>query len=191
MTGIFSHEQAVQRINADLANGLGNLAQRTLSMIYKNCDGALPEPQDFTPDDQALLDKAYGMIDPVRGYFNDVKINRALEQIWSVVSASDGYVDVQAPWTLKKTDPERMKTVLYVLAETIRCLAIVVQPVMPESAAKILDQLGVAEEERLFTHLTAGHALPPGRPIPKPEGVLPTDCGGGVDMCFIQLRSIK
>ena len=171
--GNFAHDQAVQRINADLANGLGNLAQRTLSMIYKNCDAQIPVPQELTEEDQALLDKAYTMLGAVRPLFNDMKINRALEHIWSVVAASDAYVDAQAPWVLKKENPDRMKTVLYVLAETIRCLSIVVQPVVPHCAPKILDQMKVPDDKRLFEHISADHALESGISIGKPEGVFP------------------
>ena len=171
--GNFSHEQAVQRINADLANGLGNLTQRTLSMIYKNCDGQIPEPSELNEDDKALLHKAYILVEQTRKPFDDMKINRALEHVWSVVGDCDAYVDAQAPWTLKKTDTDRMKTVLYVLAEVIRCLAIIVQPVVPHSSPKILNQLGVPDDERMFEHMSKKYALKPGTKIDKPEGVFP------------------
>ncbi|PCI56124.1 MAG: methionine--tRNA ligase [Alphaproteobacteria bacterium] len=171
--GNFSHEQAVLRINADLANGLGNLAQRTLSMVYKNCDAKIPAPQAFTEDDQALLQQAYAMTDQIRASFDALKINRALEHIWGVVSACDVYIDAQAPWTLKKTDTERMETVLYVLAEVIRCLAIIVQPVVPHCAPKILEQLNISEDQRMFEHISADHVLASGTKIDKPEGVFP------------------
>ncbi|MGH1457198.1 MAG: methionine--tRNA ligase [Alphaproteobacteria bacterium] len=171
--GNFSHEQAISRINADLANGLGNLAQRTLSMIYKNCDAKIPAPQAFTEEDEELLHKAYHMIEPVRGAFDAFKIHRGLEHIWSVVGACDAYIDVQAPWALKKTDTGRMETVLYVLAEVIRCLGIIVQPVVPTSAPKILDQLKISEDERDFAHISADHALKFAVGIEKPEGVFP------------------
>lgn len=171
--GNFSHPQVVKRINADLANGLGNLAQRTISMIYKNCDAKIPTPHAFTQEDQALLAQAYTMLDNVREPFNALKINRALEHIWSVVSACDSYVDAQAPWALKKTDFERMETVLYVLAEVIRCLAIIVQPIVPHCAPKILDQLKIPEDQRMFAHLSADYTLKSGVEIDKPEGVFP------------------
>lgn len=171
--GNFSHEQAVQRINADLANGLGNLAQRTLSMIYKNCDAKIPTPQAFTEEDQALLQQAYAMPDKIRASFDAMKINRALEHVWGVVSACDVYIDAQAPWTLKKTNTERMETVLYVLSEVIRCLAIIVQPVVPHCAPKILEQLEISEDQRMFEHISADHVLASGTKIDKPEGVFP------------------
>ncbi len=172
--GNFSHEHAVNRINADLANGLGNLAQRTLSMIYKNCDGKMPAPGTFTGEDKNLLNDAQvRLIDAVRGDLDKLQIHRALEAVMAVTSEADAYVDTQAPWKLKKEDPERMGTVLYVLAETIRCLALIMQPVVPASAAKMLDQLAVPDNERDFSFISADHALKPGVEIAKPEGVFP------------------
>ena len=171
--GNFAHEQAVQRINADLANGLGNLAQRTFSMIYKNCDTQIPAPGKLNEEDEALLHKAYVLAEHARTHFDEFKINRALEHIWSVVSACDSYVDAQAPWALKKTDKVRMGTVLYVLAEAVRCLSIIVQPVVPHSAPKILDQIAVPEDQRMFSHISKDYALKPGTEIQKPEGVFP------------------
>lgn len=172
--GNFSHEHGVNRINSDLANGLGNLAQRTLSMIHKNCDESIPEPGAFTDEDTTLLELAQEAMLPIaRDCVNDFKINTALESIWMTVKKADQYVDDQAPWALKKEDPERMKTVLYVLAETIRCLSLIVQPVMPESAAKLLEQLKIPDGEREFGFISPDHALKPGTKIDKPEGVFP------------------
>lgn len=171
--GNFGRTQAVQRINSDLANGLGNLAQRTLSMIHKNCDAAIPTPQNHTADDIALMEKAYGLADIVRPMFDEMKMNRALEYIWGLVAECDAYIDAQAPWVLRKSDPERMKIVLYTLAEVIRCLVIIVQPVMPEGASKILDQLSVAADQRDIQHMRADHALAGGVAIDKPVGVFP------------------
>ncbi len=172
--GDFSHEQAVNRINNDLANGLGNLAQRTLSMIHKNCEGKIPEYGALTEEDKALLEQAQTRcIAAARTHLDAQAFHKALESIWDVVNAANAYIDHQAPWKLKKEDPARMAVVLGVLAETIRCLGILVQPVMPDSAAKLLDQLCVAEDERSFTRLDPACALKPGTDIPKPEGVFP------------------
>jgi methionyl-tRNA synthetase len=99
--------------------------------------------------------------------------HRALETIWQVIGEGDRYIDEQAPWTLKKTDPARMGTVLYVVAETVRHLAILLQPVMPHATAKLLDQLAVGAEARSFTALGETGALKPGTTLPKPEGVFP------------------
>lgn len=172
--GNFSHEQAVTRMNADLSNGLGNLAQRTLSMIYKNCEESIPAPQAFNADDVALLSLVYdGLVAGMRKHADAFAFHNVLAHIWQVISACDVYIDQQAPWKLKKENPERMNTVLYVLAEAIRCIAISVQPVMPESAAKILDQLAQQQEYRQFEHISQKHALSSGLKIEKPEGVFP------------------
>lgn len=172
--GNFGHEQAITRMNADLANGLGNLAQRTLSMIHKNCDAAIPTPQDLTAEDTALLHTAYNVMLPaMREKMTTFKIHRALEEVWKLVSDANTYVDLQAPWTLKKENPERMKTVLYVLAEIIRCLSIAVQPVTPTAAAKILDQLQISANARTFAHISKDHIITPETQIEKPEGVFP------------------
>lgn len=172
--GNFSHEKAVARINADLANGLGNLVQRTLSMVYKNCDETLPAPGDYSAEDMALLKRVYeDMIPAARSFVPALRFNDVLSEIWSVVSACDSYIDAQAPWKLKKENPARMATVLYVLSEAIRCLGISVQAVMPVSAARILDQIKVPEDQRLFAHISADFALEPGTVLDKPEGVFP------------------
>jgi methionyl-tRNA synthetase len=172
--GDFSHTQALLRMNADLANGLGNLAQRTLSMIAKNCDSKVPNCGQLNAEDQALLDLAYGeTLLTFRADFEKFAFNRGLEAIWKLVNAANAYIDVQAPWGLKKTDPARMETVLYVLAETIRCLGIFIQSVMPDSAAKILDQVVTPHDQRSYAHAIAGFALKSGTSLPAPQGVFP------------------
>ncbi|MCB1531247.1 MAG: methionine--tRNA ligase [Alphaproteobacteria bacterium] len=172
--GNFSHDSAVERMNADLANGIGNLAQRTLSMIYKNCDGQIPEPPTSSEEDQKFLNGFYKeMPEAVRDKFTRFRIDEALKVIINFVGEADSYVDAMAPWALKKEDPERMKTVLYVLAEAIRCIAIAIQFATPSAAAKLLDQLKIPEDQRLFEHMSADYALKPGTAIDKPEGVFP------------------
>jgi methionyl-tRNA synthetase len=175
--GDFSHRAMVSRMNNDLANDLGNLAQRVLSMIAKNCGGSVPGPQPLAAPlaaaDTALLNAAHGLLGPVRDLFAQQSFHRALETIWAVVGQANRYVDEQAPWALKKNDPERMATVLYVLAETIRHLAILVQPVTPDAAARLLDQLALPETARSFAHLGPDHALVPGTALPAPAGVFP------------------
>ncbi len=171
--GDFSHQAMINRMNSELANDYGNLAQRTLSMIAKNCGGKLPEPGDFTDADEGLLAEAHGLADRVRDAFDVQAFHTALEALWQVVRAANGYVDAQAPWKLAKEDPARMGTVLYVLAETIRHLALLTQPFMPDASARILDQLAVGDDARSFEFLGPGHALSPGTALPKPEGVFP------------------
>lgn len=169
--GDFSRSSFVARCNADLANGMGNLSQRTLSMIFKNCDGAIPQHHEFTSEDNELLTSIDGLLDEVRGHMNKQAFHRAFEAIWKQSAAADTYISSQEPWKLKKTDPARMNTVLYVLAEAIRQLAILMQPIMPESASKILDQLKV--DNRSFDALGAGCRLEVGTIIDKPVGVFP------------------
>ena len=171
--GNFSHGAAVARMNADLANGIGNLAQRTLSMVYKNCEAALPAGDNLSADDEALLDAVYAlpaiMSEKVQGF----ALHKVLEAIMSVASAADSYVDAQAPSVLRKENPERMKVVLYVLAETVRGLAIAMQFATPEGATKILDQLKVPADARNFAHIDKAYALQAGTAIDKPEGAFP------------------
>lgn len=171
--GDFSHGAMRQRINSDLANDFGNLAQRVLSMIAKNCDGTVPQPGPFAPADQALLDQAAGLLDQVRADLDRQAFHRALDQVWAVIAEANRYVDDQAPWALRKTDPARMGTVLYVVAETVRHLAILIQPFMPDAMAAMLDQLGVEAEARGFDRLSGDNALVPGASLPKPQGIFP------------------
>jgi methionyl-tRNA synthetase len=171
--GDFSHRAMVGRMNYDLANQFGNLAQRVLAMVARNCDGRTPEPGPLSEADQALLDQARGVLGELRERIEKQAFHRALEALWNVVSAANGYVDAQAPWELRKSDPARMATVLYVLAETLRYLAILAQPFMPDATARMLDQLAVPGSERDFARLVPDHALQPGTALPKPEGVFP------------------
>ncbi len=171
--GYVSQETLVGRINGDLANDLGNLAQRVLSIVNRNCGAAVPEPGALTDDDEALLAAAHGLLESVRANFGRQAFHRGLEEIWRLVGDANRYVDRQAPWRLRKTDPARMATVLYVLAETIRHLAVLVQPVMPASGARLLDQLAVPTEARDFAALGAAGALKAGTALPDPEPVFP------------------
>jgi len=171
--GDYSRTAMIQRINADLANDFGNLSQRVLSMVFKNCDAAIPQPQAFNEDDQAMLDQAYGLLDQLRLDYDRQSMHKALEVQWRVVAEANRYVDAQAPWGLKKTDPERMGTVLYVLAEVIRNLAILAQPIVPQSASMILDQLKQPDDARSFEALGSAGALVAGTALDKPEPVFP------------------
>jgi methionyl-tRNA synthetase len=170
--GDFSHRAVIGRLNGDLANGLGNLAQRVLTLIQRNCGGAVPQPGTLAAGDEALLAAARALLPQLRADYAEQAFHRALEAVWEVVAAADRYIDEQAPWKLAKSDPARMATVLYVLVETIRHIVILVQPVMPDSARKLLDQLALAADARDFAALAA-KPLTPGTALPKPEGVFP------------------
>ena len=169
--GDFSNRAMINRMNGELANDLGNLAQRSLSMINKNCGARLPEPGAFSEDDKILLDSAGALTEKLRTALDQQLFHEALESVWEVVRAANVYIDRQAPWTLRKTDLARMGTVLYVLAEVVRRIGILLQPFMPQSMARLLDQLALPAEMRDFTHLAT--PLVAGTDLPKPEGVFP------------------
>jgi len=172
--GDFSRLAMINRINGDLANDLGNLAQRTLSIISKNCDGVMPElPQSPTAEDTALLASADGLLELTRQAFDKQAFHEGLRQIWQVISDANKYIDAQAPWSLKKTDPARMGEVLAVIMETVRQVAILVQPIMPESASTLLDQLNIPDTERDFTRVGGSFRPAAGTGIDKPQPVFP------------------
>jgi methionyl-tRNA synthetase len=173
--GSYSEEAIISRINADLANELGNLAQRSLSMIAKNLDGVAPTPGEFTAEDRELLDLADGLLNRVRAEFDSQAMHLALEAIWLMLGAANRYFSAQEPWVLRKSDAEsdrqRFATVLYVTIEAVRIAALLVQPVMPESAGKLLDLLGQSPEQRSFASVKT--RLEPGTALPAPTGVFP------------------
>jgi len=171
--GDFSRDAMARRINGDLANAYGNLVQRVLSMIGKNLGGVVPTPGPFVPADRALLDAAASLPAVLRPAMREQAFHKALDAIWAVIGDANRYVDEQAPWTLRKTDPPRMATVLYVLAETIRRVAILTQPFTPDASSEILGQLGQGEDVRGFDRLGDAAALVPGTALPAPKGVFP------------------
>jgi methionyl-tRNA synthetase len=169
--GNFSRKALVSRLNVELANDLGNLAQRSLSLIARNCEGRLPAPGPRTEDDAELLAAAEALPSVLRAKMEVQAFGEALEEAWKVVRAGNGYIDRQAPWALRRTDPVRMGHVLRVLADALRAVATVLQPVMPDSMARMLDQLGVPAEARNLAALSA--PVPTGTPLPAPSGVFP------------------
>lgn len=169
--GSYSEDSLLHRINSDLANDLGNLAQRSLSMIAKNHDHCVPHPQELTDEDRQLLDRAARLHQEVDEHMNTPSPHLALESIWKVLGATNKYFSDQAPWTLKKTDPARQGTILYVTIEVVRICTLLVQWAMPDSAQALLDQLSVPTDKRGFTHLS--EQLIPGTVLPSPQGVFP------------------
>jgi methionyl-tRNA synthetase len=171
--GNYSHEAIVARINADLANDLGNLAQRSLSMIGKNCEGRVPQPHVLSPADEALLDEARKLPAQVRASMAAFAPHLALGHIWKVVGDANRYFASEEPWAKKKTDPGRMETILYTTVETLRIVAILAQPFMPTAAGKLLDLLGQPDAERTIAAIEGGGSLAPGILLPPPAPVFP------------------
>ena len=151
--GSYSPEAIVTRTNAELANSFGNLAQRTLSMINKNMDGVLEKFETSEADDVLLGEVSDACRNILPDEFEKLAFSQGIEAWMRAVYACNQYVDEQAPWTLKKTDPDRMKVVLQTLFIAIRDLAIAIQPVVPEKAGALLDMIGIAESERNYADL--------------------------------------
>ncbi len=171
--GNYSHEAIVNRINADLANDLGNLAQRSLSMIAKNCDAAVPQPSEFTQADQDILWLADGLPGKARAAMKDFAVHTTLAEIWAVVAEANRYFASQEPWVLRKSDPARMNTVLYVTAEVLRAVGILAQPFVPTAAAKLLDLLAIPPEGRVIAAVGPEHRLVAGTALPQPAPIFP------------------
>ena len=171
--GNYSHEAIVNRINADLANDLGNLAQRSLSMIAKNCDSAVPQPGEFTQADQDILWLADALPGKTRAAMKDFAVHSTLTEIWAVVAEANRYFASQEPWVLRKSDLARMNTVLYVTAEVLRAVGILAQPFVPTAAAKLLDLLAIPPEGRVLVAVGPEHRLVAGTALPQPAPIFP------------------
>jgi methionyl-tRNA synthetase len=171
--GNYSHDAIINRTNADLANDLGNLAQRSLSMINKQFGGVLPDPTEFTRNDENILGRVDGLIRFSRDVMKFQQLHKVLEGIWTVVAETNRYFAGEAPWALAKTDPARQGTILYVTAEVLRQIGILAQPFMPGSAEKLLDLLAVPSHERDFSFLHGEHRIAPGALLPVPTPVFP------------------
>ena len=169
--GDFSRASLIRRMNVELANDLGNLAQRTLSFIAKNAGGVMPKRGETTEADGALALARDHLPASVGNYIDRQAFHQALEEIWGVIRAGNAYIDQQAPWTLKKTDLVRMEAVLANLLDLLRVVSTLLQPFMPDSMAKMLDQLGVPEDARDFASLAT--PIAEGTPLPPPAGVFP------------------
>ena len=169
--GDYSNEKLVNRVNADLANNLGNLAQRSLSMINKNCEGKVPEFGHATPADEALEREVGEAIQAAQKAMDEQLVHEATGAIVAALSSANNYFAAQEPWALKKTDPERMATVLYRTADTVRRLTIPMLAFVPASAARLLDQLAVPEEDRILPLALVRDRLVPGTELPVPQGV--------------------
>ncbi len=177
--GNFSHEALVTRYNSDLANGIGNLASRTLSMIQRYCDGLVPAPSPHVSGDPEarLADTVSATISAATGKYEELDFSRALEAIWSAVAEVDGYLTAQKPWTLASenaTMSVRLHTVLYTAAEALRIIVALAHPALPQATLKLWSQLG---QRSALGELDLGRlawgGLRPGTPIGELAPVFP------------------
>jgi len=175
--GSYSAEAIVTRCNAELANSFGNLAQRVLSMIFKNLDGQLADFEMAEPDVVLHGTVASACRSQLPNAFESLDFSAGIEDWMRAVFACNQYVDEQAPWALKKSDPDRMRVVLLTLFLAVRDLAIAIRPIVPESADKLLDQIGIPMEERDFASLIDAswysRRVAEGTPLAQPIGVFP------------------
>ena len=168
--GSFSEEALVRRTNSELANDLGNLFQRVLSMVFKNCNGQVPQLADLQTEDKAFLAR-FGntLVDEFILEIEELSYQKALDRLWATIRAANQYMDSQQPWSLKKDDPEKMAHILRVLMEGLCTISVLVEPFMPEAARKMQQQLGFTG--RTFADLGQTIKLKDGAKIDKPEGV--------------------
>ena len=171
--GNYSHDAIVARTNADLANDLGNLAQRSLSMIARNLEGRVPARGASTAADETILAAAAALPQRVRELMGSYAIHAALAEIWRVVADTNRYFAAEEPWTKRKTDPARMASVLHVTADVLRTLAIVASPFIPGAAARLLDALGVDAANRTLAAAAQNFGLTPTAPLPPPTPIFP------------------
>ncbi len=172
--GSYSHEAIVTRINADLANDLGNLSQRSLSMIARNCNSCIPQPGPISKHHKVHLEEVIDvLLDDVCDRLDQQMLHDCLVKIWEAVAQTNRYFANSEPWALKKTNPLEMACVLYITAESLRQIAILTQPFMPQAMSDLLDQLGVEQGDRSFSSLGPGHRIMPGKIIIKPRPIFP------------------
>lgn len=169
--GDFSRQALINRYNSDLANSYGNLVQRVLAFINKNCDGEIPHFNNLTSDDKALLEAPKSMLAKLEKLIEKKAFHIYAEYVWQLISRANQYIDEQKPWALKNDNPVRMKTILYALAEAIRQIAILTQPLLPTASEKILNQLSVGQEDRDLECLN--QALKPDTILPEPKAIFP------------------
>ncbi len=170
--GDFSKSHLVQRINSELANNLGNLVQRVVSFCLKNTAGKVPDHKNkFKKVDLRIIDSFENEMSSLRNLIDNQKLDESLKEIWIKISKSNKYIDEQAPWNLKKDNAERMNVVLYCLLESIRQIGILIQPIMPNSANKILNIFGLDASQRFFNKL--GSKLLVGTDLIKQDVMFP------------------
>lgn len=174
--GNFARSNLITRINSELSNKIGNLLQRTTAFVYKNNDGKVPLLTQSAIDkiyELPILKTAIKFAEQNIKFMEKTEISKILENIINLSEEANIYIDSEAPWNLKKTDPAKMLEVLYAVLEILRYIAVMLQPFTPSAANKMLDQLGASKKERLFKHLSRDYALTSGAPILEPAIIFP------------------
>lgn len=174
--GNFSRENMFTRSNTELSNKIGNLLQRTASFTYKNCNKQIPNITNQDLDEiykSEIFQELFSKIEDNITQMNAFNINKVLDNIISITDQANVFIDKQAPWNLKKTDPKKMEKILYTLLEIVRYIAIMMQPFTPSSAEKMLDQLNISKSERSFSSLNKNFALKSGQQILEPFPIFP------------------
>ena len=175
LDGDFSHAALIHRINSDLANDLGNLVSRSTAMLNKYFGGTLPEPSDQRAEDEPYIAAFANTVKNVDGFMQDLAFNKALQSIWELISRGNKYIDDMAPWALAKDESQhqRLGTIMYNLLDSLRLVALLIAPVMPETSDKILGILGCGTEQRTLSGNDRWGLLKPGTEIAKAKPLFP------------------